>query len=123
MKNNRSYQLLEQALRALPQEHEFTEARKQMKKALMEIAEVEKKKASKKASRLSPAERWTLDLETAALSSPFSQKIAGMQSLANPLDVIDKLIQKEQRKIDEIKSKQTPPRPQSGPVVGGLFNG
>ena len=117
MKSKRSYQLLEQALRALPQEQAFATARSQMRKALTEMAEAEKKKTEKKS--ITPAEKWKLDLETATLSSPFTQQMQTQKMQVNPLDTIDNLIKDEQRKIDEIKKQQKP----SGGTIGGLFTG
>jgi 3-methyladenine DNA glycosylase AlkC len=118
MKSKRSYQLLEQALRALPQEQAFATARTQMRKALTEMAEAEKKKTEKKS--ITPAEKWKLDLETATLSSPFTQQMQTQKMQVNPLDTIDNLIKDEQRKIDEIKKQQQKP---SGGTIGGLFTG
>ena len=116
MNSKKSYQLLEQALRALPQEQAFAAARTQMRKALTEMAEAEKKKSNKKAQGLTPAEKWKLDLETATLSAPYMQRLQPTQ--INPLDAIDNLIKTEQQKIDEIKKQQKPPN-----TVDGLFTG
>jgi hypothetical protein len=111
MNSKKSYQLLEQAMKNLPNEHSFTPVRQFIRKALQEIATVEIKRTKKKES-LSPSDKWNIDLQTGSLVNPWQTR---MEHSVNPLKSIDEMIKLEQSKIEIIKTI-----PQS-PTYKGIY--
>ena len=104
MDSKKSYSLLEQAMKNLPNEHSFGQVRQFIKKALQEIYTVETKRAKKKET-LTPHEKWNLDLQTGSMVNPW-QVTLEQGKMGNPLKAIDEMIKKEQIKIEEIKTKR-----------------
>jgi hypothetical protein len=102
MKTERSKQLIEQALRAMPQDFSLRDARYHIGRALAEIHKVEKKKA-KRQSEITPRQQWEFDLHSGKLVPPGmnnDQKIDYVKK-------IDELISAEQSKIDSIDKPQS----------------
>jgi len=97
MKTERSKQLLEQALRAMPQNFSLREVRYHMTRALSELQKIENKRA-KRESQLTPRDKWELDLKSGKLVPPNLND----QQKIDYLRRIDELIAAEQAKIDSM---------------------
>ena len=96
MKTERSKQLIEQALRAMPPDFSLRDARYHMSRALAEIHKIEKKKAKKQQTAVTPRQQWEFDLQSSKLMSP---TLNGKQQ-KDYIKHIDDLIAAEQAKID-----------------------
>ena len=102
VKIERSKQLIEQALRAMPQDFSLRDARYHISRALAEIQKVEKKKA-KQQSVITPRQQWEFDLQSGKLIPPGMDN----QQRIDHLNKIDELISAEQAKIDSIGKPQS----------------
>lgn len=99
-KTKRSKELIEQALRAMPQDFSLRDARIQLTRALKEILKVETQ-LEKKQQQLTPEQKWKLDMETGMLLGP---QLTPSQH-KNVLDQIESLISKEENKIRNLNKK------------------
>ena len=98
MKTQQSKQLMEKALRGLPQDFALREVRRHLARAIVELGQVENKR--EKRSQPTPLDRWKLDLETSSL---VAQNLTPVQQ-QNALQQLDGMIAAENRKIAEIES-------------------
>ena len=94
---SKSKHLLEQALSTMPQDNALANARFHIRKAIQEIASVEKKRAKRSQQTRSD---WGLDLETGMLMSPEVAKLT--------LGAINDLIGEQQKKLQELKQRKQP---------------
>ena len=101
IKTERSKQLIEQALRAMPQDFSLRDARYHMGRALSEIQKVEKKKI-KRQSVMTPRQQWEFDLQSGKLTPPGTN-----QQKVDHIKQIDELIAAEQAKIDSTNNPQS----------------
>ena len=102
VKTERSKQLIEQALRSMPQDFKLRDARYHMSRALAEIHKVESKKAKRQAVT-TPRQQWEMDLKSSKLINP---AMNGQQKI-DYLKQIDELISTEKEKIDSIDNPQS----------------
>jgi hypothetical protein len=103
--------LLQEALRALPNDRDYSPIRYSIKKAITEIAQVESKQNRKRP--LTPAEQWKLNLETGTLTHPAATRL---QPTLNPLKILDEMIGQEKKKLEELKKPKENPGTQ--PLLG-----
>jgi len=97
----KSKKLIEQALRDLPQDFVLRDVRHYMLRAISEIDKVEKKRTKRYQEKLTPREKWDLDLEANRITAP---PLTPKQS-EDVLSKIDDLIQQEEAKIAQIRRK------------------
>lgn len=99
-------QLLETALQSLPVNRHTSDVRTHIHRAINEIERVEKKEFRKaqQQAKLTPSEKWQLDLETGQLVNPLSP-----QMQLNLLGQIDEMISAEKKKLDDINQRKSPP--------------
>jgi hypothetical protein len=102
MKTERSKQLIEQALRAMPQDFSLRDARYHIGRALAEIQKVEKKKAKTK-SEITPRQQWEFELKSGKLVPPGMNDVQKIDYIKQ----IDELISAQQEKIDSVDKPQS----------------
>lgn len=102
MKNNtaKSRQLIEQAMRELPDNFALRDVRYNLARALTEIGRVEKKRGKREVTQMTPHQKWEMDKETNRLMPPNLTE----QQKTNVIGQIDAMISAEQQKIDKPKA-------------------
>jgi len=100
--------LLQEVLRNLPNERDYSPIRYSIKKTIMEIAQLEAKQTKKRP--LTPHEQWKINLETGTLTNSFATKIQQSKTpwIKDPLKLIDEMIKQEQKKIENIQKAKDP---------------
>jgi hypothetical protein len=95
--------LIQEAIRQLPEEFALRDVRYHMTRALNEIQQVEKKR-SKRAQReekLTPRQKWEMDLQTGSLTRPELTP----QQKHDVLAQIDSMIDEQEKKIQKVQNK------------------
>jgi hypothetical protein len=100
MKTEQSKQLMQRALRELPQDFALREVRRNLARAITELNRVEDKR-ERRSRELTPHERWTLDLQTSSLVAP---RLTPEQQ-QNVLGQIDAMIAAENAKIKQMEEE------------------
>jgi len=98
MKSNtaKSKQLIEQALRELPDRFALRDVRYNLARALSEIGRVENKRGKREAIQMTPHQKWEMDKETNRL---VPNNLTEQQKV-DVLGQIDAMIAAEQQKIN-----------------------
>lgn len=94
--------LLEQAFRALPYNNSLREVRTHIQKALSEINKQQTKEIKRSKTIQEQPTAWAFDVKSGELVNPFTLKY------------LDKLIQEQQKKLNELETKvakKTNPEP------------
>ena len=99
MKTEQSKQLMQKALRELPQDFVLREVRRHLARAIAEMGRVEDRR--EKRAQPTPRQQWELDLETSSLMAPSLTP----QQQQNALDRLDAIIAAENKKIAEIENQ------------------
>ena len=99
-KEQMSVELLERALRTLPQHNALHSARNHIRRAITEIATVNGKRSKRKAADITPAEKWQLDVGSGMVMNQHAAKLS--------LGVINQMIGEQEKKLQELRDKQKP---------------
>lgn len=99
--------ILQEALRSLPDHRDYSSVRYSIRKTITDITHLESKQSRKTANAptATPAQQWSLNLETGIMVSPFAAKQA--------LKLVDQMINQEQKKLEELQKPKDPPQTQS----------
>ncbi|MHA2427802.1 MAG: hypothetical protein ACXADB_07245 [Candidatus Hermodarchaeia archaeon] len=95
--------LIEEAIRQLPEEFALRDVRYHMTRALNEIQQVEKKRAkrSQQEEKLTPRQKWEMDLQTGNLVRPELTP----QQKNDVLAQIDSMIEEQEKKIQKARTQ------------------
>jgi len=102
-KTEKTKKLIEEAIRQLPEDFSLRDARYHMTRALNEIQQVEKKRAkrSQQEEKLTPRQKWEMDLQTGSLVRPELTP----QQKHDVLAQIDSMIDEQEKKIQNARNK------------------
>jgi ribosome-associated translation inhibitor RaiA len=95
--------LVQEAIRQLPEDFALRDARYYMTRALTEIQNVEKKRSKRgqQEEKLTPRQKWEMDLQTGNLVRP---ELTSQQK-HDVLAQIDSLIDEQEKKIQKARQK------------------
>jgi len=103
-------QLLEAALKNLPDNNRTGNIRTYIRYALYEVDLVSKKEKRTQENAITPEQRWKLDLETGQLANPNVYA-------PNVLKHIEHLIKTEQNKLEELKNNHNKNQNKDGELL------